>query len=66
MAESQTEADCVQLCCLVASPPQPILICTEASLRADSVFASECWLATPGVFLFMHVRELSVLHFHAA
>ncbi len=46
MAESQTEADCVQLCCLVASPPQPILICTERSLRADKMLAV--------VFLLMH------------
>ena len=42
---SQTQADCFPMRCHTAAPSQPLLICTEVSLRAERVFASECWLA---------------------
>ena len=45
VAASQTQADCFQLRCHIAAPSQLLSICTEVSLRADRVFASECWLA---------------------
>jgi hypothetical protein len=47
------QADCVQLCCYAAAPPQPMLACTEDSLRADSILASDCSL----VFSCSSMRE---------
>ena len=48
VAASQTQADCSEcsrLRCHTAAPSLPFSLCTEVSLRADSVFACECWLA---------------------
>ncbi len=42
VAASQTQADCFQLHFHASDPPQPMSICIEESLRADSVFTFEC------------------------
>jgi hypothetical protein len=66
VAASQTQAHSFQLHWHAADPPQPMSICTEESLRADRVFASECLLAISNAsILRSHFAMLLFLSFAA-